>query len=42
MDFLNFFKVSSGEWMRELINEEFCSEEEDEDDSEIVGELEGE
>lgn len=42
MDLLNLFKASSGEGNRDSINEDSCSEEEEDDDSETVGESEGE
>ena len=42
MDLLNLFKASNGEGNRDSINEDSCSEEEEDDDSETVGESEGE
>lgn len=42
MDLLNLFKASSGERTRESTNEDSCSGEEDEEDSETIGESEGE
>lgn len=42
MDLLNLFKTSSGERSRESTNEGSCSDDEDEDGSETIGESEGE
>ena len=40
MDLLNLYKASSGERTRESTNEDSCSDEEEEEDSETVGESE--
>ena len=42
MDLLSLYKASSGERTRESANEDSCSEEEDEEDSETVVESDGE
>ena len=42
MDLLNLFKASSGEQTRESTNEDSCSDEENEEDSETIGESETE
>ncbi|XP_068694172.1 uncharacterized protein [Montipora foliosa] len=42
MDLLNLFKTSGGERRKDISNEDSCSDEEDEDGSETVGESEGE
>ena len=42
MDLLNLYKASSGEGTRESTNDDSCSEEEEDEDSETVGESEGE
>lgn len=42
MELLNLFKTSSGERSRESTNEGSCSDDEDEDGSETIGESEGE
>ena len=42
MDLLNLFKASGGERRKDISNEDSCSDEEDEDGSETVGESEGE
>ena len=44
MDLLNLFKASSGDRTRESTNEDSCSEDEAEDgeDSETIGESDGE
>ena len=42
MDLLSLYKANSGERTRESTNEDSCSEEEEDEDSETIGESDGE